>query len=480
MVLIESLIYFISIFSNLVLGFFVFLKGGKERINRIFFMCTLATTGWLISLFLFYTIESPKSLLWIGRFNFAIILPLLYFLFKFALIFPREIISLPKKLNVILPSWLFIATILTFFTPLVGKEEIISSLGQRQTIYGPLILLYAFHYVVFSFIIITILFYKTKKCQEKIEIIQIKYVLAGLIIALSWGFITTIILSLFGLFEASNYAPLAPIIFFAFVAVAILKHYLFNIKVISVEFFTVFLLFVLFISIFTGPTTTQKVLNATIFIGAAVFGFYLIKSVIEEIKIREKAQKLSIQLQKAYEDLKVLDKAKSEFISMASHQLRTPLSAIKGYISMLVEGSYGKIPPKAKEKMENVFESNERLIRIINDLLDISKIEMGKMELEKEPTQLEDLVQSCYEEMKINAEKKKLKFVFEKPKSALPKIELDPLKFRQIILNLIDNAIRYTQKGEIEIKVEKVGSVARILIKDTGEGLSCRRTESCF
>ncbi len=128
---IRDSIYFISIFSNFILGLFVFLKGKKEKINHIFFACILAAIGWLISLLLYYKIESPQLVLLIGRFNFAIILPLLYFLFKFALIFPREIISVPKKFNLILSWWFFIATVLTFFTPLVGKEEIITGPGQR-------------------------------------------------------------------------------------------------------------------------------------------------------------------------------------------------------------------------------------------------------------------------------------------------------------------------------------------------------------
>ena len=178
------------------------------------------------------------------------------------------------------------------------------------------------------------------------------------------------------------------------------------------------------------------------------------------------------ELRKAFEELKVLDKAKSEFISMASHQLRTPLSAIKGYISMLIEGSWGKLPEKVKEKMKHVFYSNERLIRIVQDLLNISKIELGKMEIEKEPTQIEKQIQSCYEEMKIEAEKKNLKFIFKKPKTLLPKINVDSLKIRQVITNLIDNAIRYTQEGEIEISAQKKNSSILISVRDTGEGLT--------
>jgi len=206
------------------------------------------------------------------------------------------------------------------------------------------------------------------------------------------------------------------------------------------------------------------------------------KEALEELteKLEQKVEEQTKEIRKAYEELKVLDKAKSEFISMASHQLRTPLSAIKGYISMLVEGSYGQVSEKAREKLKNVFQSNERLIKIVNSLLDISKIELGKMELKKVPTQLEDLIQSSFEELKIEVEKKKLKFIFKKPKTPLPKIEIDSLKIRQVILNLIDNAIRYTQKGEIEITAEKTDSAIQISVRDTGEGLTKEEQRDIF
>jgi len=206
------------------------------------------------------------------------------------------------------------------------------------------------------------------------------------------------------------------------------------------------------------------------------------KEALEELAkgLESQVEQRTKELQKAYEDLKVLDEAKSEFISMASHQLRTPLSAIKGYISMLIEGSYGEISEKAREKLKNVFQSNERLIKIVNDLLDISKVEMGKMELERAPVQLEDLIQSCYEEMKIGAEKKDLKFILKKPKTPLPKIEIDSLKMRQVFLNLIDNAIKYTQKGKIEIEIEKIDSRISVSVRDTGEGLSEKEKRDVF
>ena len=166
---------------------------------------------------------------------------------------------------------------------------------------------------------------------------------------------------------------------------------------------------------------------------------------------------------------------------MASHQLRTPLTAIKGYISMMLEGSYGRLPEKAKEKVGNVFASSERLIKIIEDLLNISKIELGKMELEKKPTQLEELISSCCEELKLEAGKKGIKIIFQEPTPPLPQINADQLKIRQVVLNLIDNAIRYTKKGgEIKINLEKLNSVIRLSVRDTGEGLTEKEQKDIF
>ena len=195
-----------------------------------------------------------------------------------------------------------------------------------------------------------------------------------------------------------------------------------------------------------------------------------------EIEV-EKATK---ELKEAYEELKKLDKAKSEFISMASHQLRTPLSAIKGYISMMLEGFYGQSSAKTKEKLQKVFQSNERLIKIVNDLLNISKIELGKMELTTSLVRIEELIESCYEEMKPFARDKKLKFLLKKPQGPLPQINCDLSKVRQIVLNLIDNAIKYTQKGKIELGVEEIDGKIMIFIADTGEGMTEEETKQVF
>jgi signal transduction histidine kinase len=461
--LINILIYLISILFTFFLGFLVYINKKEERINRFFFFAILCAVGWLTSLFLFYSIESPEIVLWIGRFNFAIVLPLLYFLFKFSLVFPREVFSTGKIFDNFLKVWILIFTFITLLTPLVGKEEIITGPSQRETLYGPLYPLYVLHYIIFFIIIASFLFYKLKKSKDITERYQIRYVLIGLTIALLFGFITNILLPLFGLFEAQNYGPLATVIFTGFLSIAILRHHLFDIKVIATEIFVLSIIFLLFLNIFIPYT----ILNILIFFGSIIFGTFLIKGVILELKAKE--------------ELKRTDKAKSDFLAMASHQLRTPLTAIKGYISLLEEGAYGNLSEKIKKVVNNIGISTNRLTKIVDDLLTVSKIEMGRLTAEKKAVQIEELLESVIEELKPRVKEKKLKITFEKPKEPLPKIKIDPLKIHQVIYNLIDNAIRYTQKGGITIKAEKKDNeILRISVKDTGEGLTKEEKETIF
>jgi len=188
--------------------------------------------------------------------------------------------------------------------------------------------------------------------------------------------------------------------------------------------------------------------------------------------LQEKVDFQTKELREAYEELQKLDRAKSEFISIASHQLRTPLTAIKGYISMMIEESYGKPPEKMRKPLENIYLSNERLIKLVNDLLSVSRIESGRIEIKLEKVSIDEIIVSLIEELKGLAREKDLYLKFEKPEKPLPEISVDEERIRQVILNLIENAIRYTNKGSITISAKKSDSKIQISIKDTGEGIS--------
>jgi len=223
---------------------------------------------------------------------------------------------------------------------------------------------------------------------------------------------------------------------------------------------------ILFVLPFLMPSFNLKILTFFIFILFLVFGYLLIKSTYQEIKRIEELERIS--------------QAKTEFISITSHQLRTPLSAIKGYLSMVLEGSFGEVSEKAKKALEKVYQSNERLIRVVNTFLDVSKIEMGKEELNLEKTSLEDLISEVIFESEPKAKDKNLYLKFEKPKISFPKILVDRQRIREALTNIIDNAIRYTQKGGINIKLESANKRVRIIIADTGEGLTKEEISKIF
>jgi len=141
------------------------------------------------------------------------------------------------------------------------------------------------------------------------------------------------------------------------------------------------------------------------------------------LKYSRDEQTIKEQLQQSYEELKKLDEAKTMFLSIASHQMRTPLTIIKGYLSLALSGDYGKVEGQAKDFLEEVYRANEREIALVNDLLDLTRIQTGKIAYKFEDVQLDDLTAEVIKEIEPEAQAKNLKLVFEKPSKPLPKIK---------------------------------------------------------
>ena len=187
-------------------------------------------------------------------------------------------------------------------------------------------------------------------------------------------------------------------------------------------------------------------------------------------------------LEVANEKLKSLDKLKTEFLSLAAHQLRSPLTAIRGYTSMLLEGSFGNVDEKQKEAINRVFESATHLSKIVEDLLNVSKIEAGGMKYEMAPFDMEKAVKDIATDLSITAEKKGLKLTFATDQKTPYTVNGDMEKIRQVVLNVIDNAIKYTEKGSISVLLAKGPNpgMMRVAVTDTGMGISAEEKEKLF
>jgi len=189
------------------------------------------------------------------------------------------------------------------------------------------------------------------------------------------------------------------------------------------------------------------------------------------IKLEKEVEKATRDLRKANAQLKKLDAAKSEFISIASHQLRTPLTVIKGYISMMLEGNFGGLTKPESESLEKVFESNERLIQLVENLLNISRIESGRLQFNYQQVDMNNMVASVKEELAANAKKKGLILQYKAPAKPVPTIKLDDEKIRQVVMNLMDNGIKYTKQGSVTVKLEQKENKIQFCVTDSGMGI---------
>ena len=172
---------------------------------------------------------------------------------------------------------------------------------------------------------------------------------------------------------------------------------------------------------------------------------------------------------------KEVDKLKTEFVSVASHQLRTPLTAIRWYIEEVYNEELGRINKDQKDYLKQVLESNKRMIRLVNDLLNVSRLESGRITVEPVLTDLSQLIEGAITESDIMAKARNCRLIFIKPKERLPAIKIDPALIGQVINNLISNAIKYSKTGgikcQVRVELAPKGKNVMISVKDNGIGI---------
>jgi len=465
--------FILAAMAYLTLGLFVFLKNKKNKTNLFFFLICLSLIFWSI-LSVIFRAAPPEQTDLSARLVYSLVTFLVTFFFCFVLNFPRSelIISKKKLILIFLPNF-FIFGVAIFPGILIEEVQIFPD-KEKVVIFDPLFFYLYFGYFLFYFLYgAKQLFYHYFSSAGILKT-QILYVILGTIIPGVGIIFTNLILpGFFGIFDLNWSGPLIALLMPIFFSYAILKHHLLQIKVILAELFALGIILIFFAQLILAKTLNEFFYRLFFLILISLFSLILIRSIFKEIQTKKK-------LEVAYQELKKLDQAKSEFISIASHQLRTPLAVIKGYLSMLIEESFGKISPPIKQKIENVYQSNERLIKLVNDLLNISRIEAGKMELELKKVQIEEIIDSVIRELEIEAKAKKIELNFKRPAQPFPPILVDSQKIREVIFNIVDNAIRYTNQGGVNLELKISDSRLRIIISDSGEGMEEEELKSIF
>lgn len=172
-------------------------------------------------------------------------------------------------------------------------------------------------------------------------------------------------------------------------------------------------------------------------------------------------------------EIKEAERMKSEFVSIASHQLKTPLTSIQWYIEMLLGGDIGQVSDKQKKVLDDMMEGTQSMRELVSDLLNVSRIESGKMEITTKEEDLDELIAEIIHGVRTFSQKENCKVEFVKPSSDLPKVKIDRSLFKQVVHNLLTNAIRYSPKDSCAVKVElkEEGSDYVISVSDKGMGI---------
>ena len=268
-------------------------------------------------------------------------------------------------------------------------------------------------------------------------------------------------------------------IFLAYFGYLIVRYHAFNIKMFGAQALVAALVVVLASEFAFVTSTTDRALVGVTLLLTGIVGFVLVRSVRREIEQREHIEKLAKDLEAANSRLKELDRLKSEFLSIASHQLRAPLAAIRGYASLVLQGDYGVLSEPMKDPVSRIAESARVMASSIEDYLNISRIEQGRMKYEIAPVALGDLAHKVVDELQSVAHQCRLELKFIPPSEEIT-VSADVGKLKQVISNLVDNAIKYTKQGSVSVSIEKKDGKARITVSDTGIGVAKDEMNALF
>lgn len=187
--------------------------------------------------------------------------------------------------------------------------------------------------------------------------------------------------------------------------------------------------------------------------------------------LETKIEEATAELKRTNNKLHKIDKSKDEFISMASHQLRTPLTTIKGYLSMVLDGDVGDLTPPQRKALEEAYNSSQRMVYLIGDFLNVSRLQTGKFELELTEVNIAELIKEEIAQLKANAQARGIELAYDEP-ADFPAITMDETKIRQVIMNFIDNSIYYSlPQTQITVKLEQDDESISLQVVDQGIGV---------
>lgn len=455
------LIVIVGALGNAIIGLVAYLRNTKSATNRWFGIFSFLMASYLVVNQLAITqSDDGLTLFWI-RAVMIIAPPIVFSFFVLVNVFPKDVMEIPKR---IFYASLLVTVVIAVLdaTPLVFTGVLP---GTYQPTPGKLAFLFLFYNSIFLGWSVYILFKKFRK-SEGIEKTQLKYLIFGAILMFSLILLSNVVLVI--VFNISSFVVLVPIYTLVFVGLtsyAIVRFGLFDLRIIATEATTSVLWVVLFAKLFSVQSQTEAIVDLVVFVVVVFFGILLVRSVRKEVEQKRQLEVLNKRLEE-------LDRQKDEFLNIASHELRAPMTAVKGYISMTQSGDGGEIPVAAQELLSEAAAENDRMIRLVNNMLNVARIEEGRMVYEIGEVSLKEVVKRVFNEFSFDAKNKALEYVFEE-EEVRDRVVVDVDRIHEVVSNLINNAIKYTDSGKIVVRLLNRGpKVVRFEVEDTGPGMT--------
>lgn len=468
----KNIAILLTSFIEFVLGLLVFLSYQGKKVKIVFTLLVLSVLLWGIFM-VFYRLSTDVviALFWL-KFVYSIgpiFAPLFYVYFTFT--FAKQNLY-NKVINSILliPSLLLLVFIIN--SDFIIKDVILEHGKEGKILFGDLYYIYGFYIISYFTFGYVNLFRSYKVEVDRISRIQLLYVFLGTFIASFSAIFTNLILPTFHIFYLFWVGPISTISLVVFIFYAISRHHLLDIKIIGTEIFSAILAIVLFINIFVYNSPTELIIKIVIFVSWLIVSLLLVLASLREFNQKESIETLNEQLQASVEELQKLDQLKTDFLNLASHQLRTPLTPIKGFSDMLRRGDVGALTPEQHELADKIFFSSERMVELIDDFLNVSRLEKQKgFTYNFVIDNPENTIKKVVDDLRDQAKVKGISLTFTSHLRSQTKIRFDALMFSDAVGNVLGNAVKYTLRGNVWVSISEDDKEVIISVKDTGVGI---------
>ncbi|MBI5126698.1 MAG: hypothetical protein HZA80_02970 [Candidatus Taylorbacteria bacterium] len=466
---------------SVVLGIYILIKDNSLK-SRLFVGIAFSFSLWILNILVQWVASYHSILMFAWQLTalFEIAIFVFTLLFIYVIAYERQKLPYPLIWSVLIGLGLLAVALPTSVNIL--EYDITECQGNTGILWN---LIYVLESVLVTFTAIIGLrkfqMIRSKNIKKEGLILTI-----GATLFLFGFFLSNFAGELTKIYEFNLWGPIGMLVFLLVLAYSIVRFKLFvNPKIFATEFL-VFILALLVFSLFfiEDSSVFNVILSATVIL-VIILGAFLIRSVLAEVQQRERIEKLASDLKKANNHLLELDKQKSEFVSFATHQLKSPLAAMRGYASLILDGDYGEISAVAREPLSRIFESTKTLANVVEGYLNISRIELGTMKYDFAPHDIRAMVSDVIAELEPNTKKAGITLKFNVSTEDEFIVNADPDKLKQVFANLIDNSVKYTPTGSVTVSLEKKhdaikGNILLFSVKDTGIGMSEKTIASLF